>query len=137
MPIPNYQEGDIIALKEGQQKIIAIGEVCSDYIYKPNAEEQYHNQRSVKWLAKVNYELAETERVSRKTLTNITSFSSLVEIIKLLKYKKNIILQGSAGAGETFIAKKIAKLFSESCDSTQEPDKAAHQSPKIDRSYAK
>ena len=48
------------------------------------------------------------------------------------KYKKNIILQGSAGVGETFIAKKIAKLFSESCDSTQEPDKAVHQSPKIE-----
>jgi MoxR-like ATPase len=152
------QEGDIVALKEGQQKIIAIGEVCSDYIYKPNAEEQYHNQRSIKWLAKVNYELAETERVSRKTLTNITSSSSLVEIIKkllnngdslnesdifltpndltkiikLLKYKKNIILQGSAGVGKTFIAKKIAKLFSESYDSIPEPNGSVHRSPKTE-----
>lgn len=39
--------------------------------------------------------------------------SEVLNIVDLLSTKKNIILQGSAGVGKTFIAKKIAKCLQE------------------------
>lgn len=39
--------------------------------------------------------------------------SEVLNIVDLLSNKKNIILQGSAGVGKTFIAKKIAKCLQE------------------------
>lgn len=49
-----------------------------------------------------------------KLLSNVfLSNKEIVNILDLLGTKKNIILQGSAGVGKTFLAKKIAKCLQE------------------------
>ena len=49
-----------------------------------------------------------------KLLSNVfLSSKEVVNILDLLGTKKNIILQGSAGVGKTFLAKKIAKCLQE------------------------
>ena len=49
-----------------------------------------------------------------KLLSNVfLSGKEVVNILDLLGTKKNIILQGSAGVGKTFLAKKIAKCLQE------------------------
>jgi len=45
--------GEFVAFPAKSERQIHIGEITSDYVYKPNIDKNYPNQRSVKWIKKV------------------------------------------------------------------------------------
>lgn len=138
------KQGDIIVVKQGNFRIRAVGKVISDYIYDQE-RTYYKHTRKVEWLKIGDWTI--NEQFALKTLTNITSYPSFVELImntinseiiqkeypiytkedalkdlfledeyferilRILKRKKNIILQGSPGVGKTFVAKRIAYSY--------------------------
>ena len=115
--------GDIVIAKKGKKTLLGYGKVISDY-YFDEERAAYKHCREVKWLKKGVWDVE--DNLPPKTLTDIklekaqyllnimngntqTQEDNLV--IKLLKYKPQIILQGPPGTGKTREAKRIAKAL--------------------------
>ena len=115
--------GDIVIAKKGTKNLLGYGKVISDY-YFDEERAAYKHCREVKWLKKGVWDVE--DNLPPKTLTDIklekaqyllnimngntqTQEDNLV--IKLLKYKPQIILQGPPGTGKTREAKRIAKAL--------------------------
>ena len=123
--------GDIIIAKKGTKTLLGYGKVISDY-YFDDKRAVYKHCREVKWLKKGVWDA--NNNLPTKTLTDVTTYNSDIEgikyaqyllnimngntqaqednlVIKLLKYKPQIILQGPPGTGKTREAKRIAKAL--------------------------
>lgn len=123
--------GDIVIAKKGKNTLLGYGKVISDY-YFDEERAAYKHCREVKWLKKGVWDA--NNNLPPKTLTDVTIYNSDIEeikyaqyllnimngntqaqednlIIKLLKYKPQIILQGPPGTGKTREAKRIAKAL--------------------------
>jgi len=125
------QVGDYIIVKKGRSEFLGYGIVTSDYIYDEDRED-YKSTRKVDWKLKGSWNADHS--LVLKTLTDITTLKtenpnfkkysdeimaimkgnkilegSFEEEIKLLRYKKQIILQGPPGTGKTRMAKMMAK----------------------------
>ena len=123
--------GDIVIAKKGKNTLLGYGKVISDY-YFDDKRAVYKHCREVKWLKKGVWDA--NNNLPTKTLTDVTTYNSDIEgikyaqyllnimngntqaqennlIIKLLKYKPQIILQGPPGTGKTREAKRIAKAL--------------------------
>ena len=121
--------GDIVIAKKGKNTLLGYGKVISDY-YFDEERAAYKHCRKVKWLKKGVWDA--NNNLPTKTLTDVTTYNSDIEgikyaqyllnimngntqaqednlVIKLLKYKPQIILQGPPGTGKTREAKRIAK----------------------------
>lgn len=71
---------DVVIVKKGNQEILGLGIVTSDYIYD-DTKENYKSLRKVKW-AKVGYWTLDGEdKFSQKTLTNITKYEDFIQQI--------------------------------------------------------
>ena len=124
-------KGDIVIAKKGTKTLLGYGKVISDY-YFDEERATYKHYRKVKWLKKGVWDT--NNNLPTKTLTDVTTYNSDIEgikyaqyllnimngntqaqennlIIKLLKYKPQIILQGPPGTGKTREAKRIAKAL--------------------------
>ena len=123
--------GDIVIAKKGKNTLLGYGKVISDY-YFDEERVAYKHCREVKWLKKGVWDA--NNNLPTKTLTDVTTYNSDIEgikyaqyllnimngntqaqednlVIKLLKYKPQIILQGPPGTGKTREAKRIAKAL--------------------------
>ena len=123
--------GDIVIAKKGTKTLLGYGKVISDY-YFDDKRAIYKHCREVKWLKKGVWDA--NNNLPTKTLTDVTTYNSDIEgikyaqyllnimngntqaqednlVIKLLKYKPQIILQGPPGTGKTREAKRIAKAL--------------------------
>ena len=123
--------GDIVIAKKGKNTLLGYGKVISDY-YFDEERATYKHCREVKWLKKGVWDA--NNNLPTKTLTDVTTYNSDIEgikyaqyllnimngnrqaqednlVIKLLKYKPQIILQGPPGTGKTREAKRIAKAL--------------------------
>ena len=123
--------GDIVIAKKGTKALLGYGKVISDY-YFDEERAVYKHCREVKWLKKGVWDA--NNNLPTKTLTDVTTYNSDIKgikyaqyllnimngntqaqednlIIKLLKYKPQIILQGPPGTGKTREAKRIAKAL--------------------------
>lgn len=123
--------GDIVIAKKGKNTLLGYGKVISDY-YFDEERAAYKHCREVKWLKKGVWDA--NNNLPTKTLTDVTTYNSDIEgikytqyllnimngntqaqednlVIKLLKYKPQIILQGPPGTGKTREAKRIAKAL--------------------------
>ena len=123
--------GDIVIAKKGKNTLLGYGEITSDY-YFDEERAVYKHCREVKWLKKGVWDA--NNNLPTKTLTDVTTYNSDIEgikyaqyllnimngntqaqednlVIKLLKYKPQIILQGPPGTGKTREAKCIAKAL--------------------------
>ena len=123
--------GDIIIAKKGKNTLLGYGKVISDY-YFDEERATYKHCREVKWLKKGVWDA--NNNLPPKRLTDVTTYNSDIEgikyaqyllnimngntqaqednlVIKLLKYKPQIILQGPPGTGKTREAKRIAKAL--------------------------
>ena len=123
--------GDIVIIKKGTKTLLGYGKVISDY-YFDEERAAYKHCREVKWLKKGVWDA--NNNLPPKTLTDVTTYNSDIEgikyaqyllnimngntqaqednlVIKLLKYKPQIILQGPPGTGKTREAKRIAKAL--------------------------
>jgi 5-methylcytosine-specific restriction enzyme B len=56
------------------------------------------------------------------------SEAELIEAVELLRYKKNLVLQGPPGVGKTFIASRLARLLLGASDSERMAQVQFHQS---------
>ena len=124
-------KGDIVIAKKGTKTLLGYGKVISDY-YFDEERAVYKHCREVKWLKKGVWDA--NNNLPTKTLTDVTTYNSDIEgikyaqyllnimngntqaqednlVIKLLKYKPQIILQGPPGTGKTREAKRIAKAL--------------------------
>ena len=123
--------GDIVIAKKGKNTLLGYGKVISDY-YFDDKRAAYKHCREVKWLKKGVWDA--NNNLPTKTLTDVTTYNSDIKgikyaqyllnimngntqaqednlVIKLLKYKPQIILQGPPGTGKTREAKRIAKAL--------------------------
>ncbi|ATA82870.1 ATPase [Capnocytophaga leadbetteri] len=123
--------GDIVIAKKGTKTLLGYGKVISDY-YFDEERAVYKHCREVKWLKKGVWDA--NNNLPTKTLTDVTTYNSDIKgikyaqyllnimngntqaqednlVIKLLKYKPQIILQGPPGTGKTREAKRIAKAL--------------------------
>ena len=123
--------GDIVIAKKGKNTLLGYGEITSDY-YFDDKRAVYKHCREVKWLKKGVWDA--NNNLPTKTLTDVTTYNSDIKgikyaqyllnimngntqaqednlVIKLLKYKSQIILQGPPGTGKTREAKRIAKAL--------------------------
>ena len=115
--------GDIVIAKKGKNTLLGYGKVISDY-YFDDEKAAYKHCREVKWLKKGVWDVE--DNLPQKTLTdiklekaqyllNIMNGNTQAQednlVIKLLKYKPQIILQGPPGTGKTREAKRIAKAL--------------------------
>ena len=115
--------GDIVIAKKGTKTLLGYGEITSDY-YFDDKRAAYKHCRKVKWVKKGEWDV--DDNLPRKTLTgrtlekaqyllNIMNGNTQAQednlVIKLLKYKPQIILQGPPGTGKTREAKRIAKAL--------------------------
>ena len=115
--------GDIVIAKKGKNTLLGYGEITSDY-YFDEERAAYKHCREVKWLKRGVWNVE--DNLPPKTLTdiklekaqyllNIMNGNTQAQednlIIKLLKYKPQIILQGPPGTGKTREAKRIAKAL--------------------------
>ena len=125
--------GDIVIAKQGRNSILGWGVITSDYYYDPSKYSEYPSLRNVKWINAETKSHDEMGPIVLKTLTNITPYTIYVDKmkkllgididnnnvpadmkqIKLLKQKKQIILQGAPGTGKTY---KTAELAVALCD---------------------
>ena len=119
----------ILSLLKRENTLLGYGKVISDY-YFDEERAAYKHCREVKWLKKGVWDA--NNNLPTKTLTDVTTYNSDIEgikyaqyllnimngntqaqednlVIKLLKYKPQIILQGPPGTGKTREAKRIAK----------------------------
>ena len=124
-------KGDIVIAKKGTKTLLGYGKVISDY-YFDEERATYKHYRKVKWLKKGVWDA--NNNLPTKTLTDVTTYNSDIEgikyaqyllnimngntqaqednlVIKLLKYKPQIILQGPPGTGKTREAERIAKAL--------------------------
>lgn len=85
------QPGDIVIAKAGRKKVLGMGVVTSDYFYCESAEE-YKNRRQVEWLRTDVGEFPGSG-VAIKTLTELTPYPSIVELVK--SYLDIDLAQGS------------------------------------------
>ena len=125
--------GDIVIAKQGRNSILGWGVITSDYYYDSSKYPEYPSLRNVKWIDTETKSHDEMGSIVLKTLTNITPYANYVDKmkkllgidtdnnnapvdmkqIKLLKQKKQIILQGAPGTGKTY---KTAELAVALCD---------------------
>lgn len=125
--------GDIVIAKQGRNSILGWGVITSDYYYDSSKYPEYPSLRNVKWVDTETKSHDEMGSIVLKTLTNITPYTNYVDKmkkllgidtdnnnapvdmkqIKLLKQKKQIILQGAPGTGKTY---KTAELAVALCD---------------------
>lgn len=69
--------GDLIYVKTGQKKLLAVGEVQSDYVYD-DSRPSYKHVRHVSWLKQGPWAMPEERRLVTKTLTNLDDMPDFV-----------------------------------------------------------
>lgn len=130
--------GDIVIAKQGRNSILGWGVITSDYYYDPNKYSEYPSLRNVKWINAETKSHDDMGLIVLKTLTNITPYTNYVDKmkkllgidtdnnnvpadmkqIKLLKQKKQIILQGAPGTGKTYTTTELAVALCDNVDTT-------------------
>lgn len=75
------QPGDLVFAKQGRQRIVGYGTVLGDYVYDAS-REGYKNVRRVRWDGRGSWPV-DTSLIM-KTLTDITSYTDLVDSLKRL-----------------------------------------------------
>lgn len=72
--------GDVVIVKKGNNEIIGVGTVTSDYIYDEN-KTSYKHVRKVEWEKVGSWFLNGEDKFHQKTLTDITKYHEFVEEI--------------------------------------------------------
>lgn len=75
------QQGDIVFIKDGLNKILASGIVDSDYFFDETAEE-YKHRRKMEWQQVGNWHLH--RNIAQKSLTCITPYPDMIQEIEQL-----------------------------------------------------
>ncbi len=94
---------DVVFVKDGYHRVLAAGEVVSDYLFDDTMTDDYKHIRKIKWLKIKNYEL-NNYSFAQKTLTDISDSQYIEDLISkylntetennnLLKYTKESFLQ--------------------------------------------
>ena len=67
--------GDLVYLKRGNNLILGVGKITSDYIYDDSLDS-FHNIRKVDWLKFREFDTVQqlNHTIARKTLTNFTQY---------------------------------------------------------------
>ncbi len=128
--------GDIVFVKKGRDEIIGRGVVQSDSYFDSNRKE-FKNVRKVNWTHKGSWECPEkapikvltnitqktdyVRKLSELLVIDSTSYNkekflkevymdekAYESLVRLLKNKKNVILQGAPGVGKTYAAQRLA-----------------------------
>jgi predicted RNA-binding protein with PUA-like domain len=81
--VREMRPGDIVFAKYGMGKVVGYGSVTGDYGYDVS-RPSFKHLRSMQWLGKGEWPLAEDERLPVKTLTDITRYPDLVQRISEL-----------------------------------------------------
>lgn len=113
----NIKAGDIVIARKGVTGILGVGTVQSDYMFAPELEE-FPNVREVSWLHTGCW--WSPEQMPRNTLVrkdfNFYNYAMQLiyaenmnhPLVKLLRTKKQIVLQGAPGTGKTYKTSELA-----------------------------
>lgn len=109
--------GDIVIARNGVMEILGVGVVQSDYMFAPESDE-FPNIREVSWYHTGHW--GSPEQMPRNTLVCKDSkfYNDVMQLImsenmnhplvKLLRAKKQIVLQGAPGTGKTYKTSELA-----------------------------
>lgn len=86
--------GDIIIAKIGRDKLLGCARIEGDYEYDEQQAE-YRHIRRVTWLSSTTFKLPKRARVPTKTLTDVTEYHTLLEVIR------SVYPEIAPGNGET------------------------------------
>lgn len=84
-------KGDYVITYDPGERIYHVGEIASDYEYKPNEIEDYPNLRKVKWVGKVD-----RDRLSVPTKNTVGALSTLFELGYDAKEEFLMLLRGES-----------------------------------------
>lgn len=113
----NIKAGDIVIARKGVTGILGVGTVQSDYMFAPELEE-FPNVREVSWIHTGCW--WSPEQMPRNTLVrkdfNFYNYAMQLiyaenmnhPLVKLLRTKKQIVLQGAPGTGKTYKTSELA-----------------------------
>ncbi len=73
--------GDEVYVKQGRDRILGRGRIASEYQYD-SSRPDFRNVRRVEWLQKGNWTLPETAQLPLKTLTDITQYQAVREVVR-------------------------------------------------------
>ena len=122
--------GDILFVKGGRDVLLGVGEVTSNYEYRPE-RASHKNLRKVNWIKTGNWQLNDEDKFAIKTLTDVTKYPDFIERLYNLANLKNskhstvnetitnakwrnpnnIIYWGPPGTGKTYQLLTDQKMF--------------------------
>jgi 5-methylcytosine-specific restriction enzyme B len=77
--VREMNEGDIVLIKQGMNKLIAMGEITSPYLYNPENGD-HHSYREVDWRREGGWDVSDLP-LNMKTLTDITDYEDFLRTI--------------------------------------------------------
>ncbi|WP_335872292.1 AAA family ATPase [Bacillus sp. 2205SS5-2] len=77
--VREMNEGDIVLIKQGMNKLIAMGEIASPYLYNPENGD-HHSYREVEWQREGDWDVSDLP-LNMKTLTDITDYEDFLTTI--------------------------------------------------------
>jgi 5-methylcytosine-specific restriction enzyme B len=77
--VREMNEGDIVLIKQGVNKLIAMGEIISPYLYNPENGD-HHSYREVDWRREGDWDVSDLP-LNMKTLTDITDYEDFLKTI--------------------------------------------------------
>lgn len=74
------KKGDYVFAKQGRSTILGIGRITSGYRYDPSFPN-YHHVRNVEWLKTGEWQLSDAQKITTKTLTDMTPYTEWIAYV--------------------------------------------------------
>lgn len=104
------KEGDFVLAKQGRTLVLGLGRIQSGCRYDP-AFPEYHHVRNVEWLKTGEWRLSETQRITTKTLTDMSRYKTWLAYVFNLLGETGPLEEGRDSGGKGYSAKTSERPY--------------------------